>query len=133
MVDLPDGSLAVTFWDRLAGTDNPDGCWYFTGWLDKDSYGILMAGGYHQRAHRVAWALANGPIPEGLNVNHGPCDAPPCCNPAHLYVGTQLENMADAMERGRHVAVRQRSGEDGQLTLWGRSDGRSSLTPVSGS
>lgn len=132
MVDLPDGTLAVTFWDRLAGTDDPDACWYFTGWLDKDSYGILMAGGRHQRAHRVAWALVNGPIPEGLSVLHH-CDRPPCCNPSHLYAGTQLENMADAMERGRHVAVRQRAGEDDQLTLWGRSDGRSSLAPVSGS
>lgn len=131
VVELPEGSLALTFWGRLAGTDDPDGCWFFTGCLDKDGYGILKVGGFHQRAHRVAWALTNGPIPDGLQVNHL-CDHPPCANPTHLYAGTQLDNMADAMERGRHVATR-RQIDEAQPTLWGLANGRSSRSPVTGS
>ncbi|MFB9187253.1 HNH endonuclease signature motif containing protein [Dactylosporangium sucinum] len=52
-------------------------------------------------AHRVAWEVANGqPIPDGLQVLHS-CDNPPCCNPAHLSIGTQAENMQQMVARGR--------------------------------
>jgi predicted HTH domain antitoxin len=53
------------------------------------------------RAHKVAWILTNGPIPNGLMVCHK-CDNPPCCNPNHLFLGTQTENMQDALAKGRH-------------------------------
>lgn len=54
-----------------------------------------------RRTHRVAWELANGrPIPEGMLVRHS-CDNGLCCNPAHLSLGTQLDNMADMYQRGR--------------------------------
>jgi hypothetical protein len=50
--------------------------------------------------HRYAYELTYGPIPEGEVVRHR-CDNPPCCNPAHLIAGTQKENIADAIGRGR--------------------------------
>lgn len=53
------------------------------------------------RAHRLAWALANGRLPAG-DVCHT-CDNEPCCHPAHLYDGTALTNKADQIRRGRHV------------------------------
>lgn len=51
-------------------------------------------------AHRVAYELAVGPIPVGLLVRHT-CDNPPCCNPAHLELGTNADNASDRDTRGR--------------------------------
>jgi len=51
-------------------------------------------------AHRVAWKLAYGEIPEGLHVLHH-CDNPPCCNPKHLFIGTPKDNAQDRASKGR--------------------------------
>jgi hypothetical protein len=51
-------------------------------------------------AHRLAWEMAHGPIPEGMQVLHR-CDEPRCCNPDHLFLGTASENMADMRAKGR--------------------------------
>jgi hypothetical protein len=63
-------------------------------------YGQVRRGGKLLLAHRVAYAQSHGPIPPGLEVRHT-CDNPPCCNPAHLLLGTHAENMADMAHRKR--------------------------------
>jgi len=50
--------------------------------------------------HRYAWAVANGPIPDGMCVCHR-CDVRLCVNPAHMFIGTQADNMRDMVQKGR--------------------------------
>ena len=87
-------------------------CIIFAGYKDSCGYGVRKVGGVNHGAHRVAYCEANGVTLEsikGLIVRHT-CDNPSCVNPAHLVIGTQADNMADKVERGR--ARGQASGAD---------------------
>lgn len=81
-------------------------CVEWTGAKFKSGYGEAHHRGKHWRAHRLAWTMANGPIPDGLHVLHS-CDNPACCKLEHLRLGTAAENAADKMARGRHSAQSQ--------------------------
>jgi hypothetical protein len=85
------------------------GCHEWQGALTYNGYGRIGVNGKVQRAHRVAYELAHGPIPEGIVVCHR-CDNPRCCNPDHLFLGTTQENVDDKVQKGRHKAVYQRPG-----------------------
>ncbi|MFA5943197.1 MAG: HNH endonuclease signature motif containing protein [Candidatus Thermoplasmatota archaeon] len=84
------------------------------------------------KVHRLSWELANGPIPPGLNALHH-CDNPPCVNPAHLFLGTQAENVRDMEAKGR--AYHPCGARNGRFTKPGSNprgerNGQSKLTEI---
>ena len=87
-------------WDYI-DMGEPDVCWVWLRGRRSDGYGILyLPGGKQVRAHRLSYELSSGKIPDGLFVLHK-CDNPPCCNPNHLFIGTQADNLRDMIEKGR--------------------------------
>jgi hypothetical protein len=76
------------------------GCWLWQGAINNDGYGTIKSSGRAMKAHRAAWVLFRGAIPASTCVMHR-CDNPTCVNPAHLTVGTHLENMRDMRRKGR--------------------------------
>lgn len=83
--------------------DGPDGCWVWTRHFFDDGYGKFKGPGPDHKtlqAHRYAYELFVGPIPEGMLVCHK-CDNPPCVRPDHLFIGTHIDNIKDCIAKGR--------------------------------
>lgn len=98
-------------WDTLDKSQNNDGCWLWTRSKTGGGYGVTTYKGKTTSSHRVSWEETYGPVPEGLFVLHR-CDNPPCCNPAHLFLGTHLDNMRDKTLKNRNNAARgEKSGK----------------------
>lgn len=96
---------ATNFWLRVSRV-MPSGCQQWLLKPGKDGYGRIKIKGRDIQAHRAAWMIANQkPIPEGLVVMHS-CDNPICCRPDHLVLGTQAENIADRVQKGRGASGR---------------------------
>lgn len=85
------------FWSKV---DTSGDCWLWQGALMTRQYGSFYIDGQYRRAHRVAYALTYGPIPDGLVICHT-CDVPRCVRPEHLWAGTQRENIQDCVTKGR--------------------------------
>lgn len=96
----PKKDIAHRFWSKVNKTENADVCWEWIACKDRSNYGVIRIDGKTVKAHRVAYELSYGKIPNGLGVLHR-CDNPPCCNPTHLFVGNHAENMADMFAKGR--------------------------------
>ena len=89
--------------------EDDNGCWLWQGAVNGAGYGSIGLGAAELgkgMVHRVSFELFFGPIPEGLLVCHK-CDVKLCCNPMHLFCGTQQDNLNDARSKGR-----MRKGED---------------------
>jgi hypothetical protein len=85
------------FWSRT----RPDGeCLLWSGAKNRKGYGVIHSNNRRRQTHRVAYIIANGPIPDGMVVRHS-CDRPLCVSPSHLLVGTQADNLQDMRDRGR--------------------------------
>jgi hypothetical protein len=89
------------FWRHVVA-GHPDECWEWKGARSSApwDYGQVMCDGKQWSAHRLSYTLYRGQIPEGIKVCHS-CDNPPCCNPNHLFLGTQADNMEDMEKKGR--------------------------------
>lgn len=90
------------FWSRV-NKGEPNECWEWTGPPNEDGYGIIFLSGARRRkvgAHRMSYQLHYGEVAPGLVVRHT-CDNPPCVNPQHLLLGTDLDNRRDAVDRNR--------------------------------
>lgn len=85
------------FWQKVKKTED---CWLWTGALHRQGYGFTTISGKKMYAHRAAWMLTYGSIPEKTCVCHR-CDVTTCVRPSHLFLGTQQQNMQDASQKGR--------------------------------
>ncbi len=87
------------FW-RNVSVSTADACWLWQRSRNAKGYGSTQINGHTHNASRVAYILTHGAIPENSDVCHH-CDNPPCCNPAHLFLGTRRDNMVDKSVKGR--------------------------------
>lgn len=88
------------FWSRIDRSAGWDACWPWTAALSKAGYGQIRINGVTLYSHRLAFELYGGAILKNQVVCHR-CDSPSCCNPLHLFVGTQGDNMKDCSSKGR--------------------------------
>jgi len=103
---------------RQAETNNldPSACWIWKGNINSNGYGRFVIGNKHKLAHRVSFELFVGNIPDGQNVCHT-CDDRLCVNPHHLWLGSQSENLADAVSKGRLTPPDTRGERNGNRKL----------------
>ncbi len=94
-----DTEAAERFWRHV---DRSGECWIRRSpdGRASNSYGMFFHEGRTLQAHRVAYELGKGPIPDGLIILHS-CDNPPCVNPAHLTAGTHQQNAQERDARGK--------------------------------
>lgn len=103
------------FWSKV-DIKGPNDCWEWYGPKDSGGYGHTCWFGKTRKAHRISWVLANGrPVPRGLYILHS-CDNRPCVNPRHLRPGTQKENCAEMVQKGRCVRPRGEAHNQAKLT-----------------
>jgi hypothetical protein len=108
------GTLEERFW-KYALSEPNSGCWIWIGSLARSGYGQIQNSKTRQpeTAHTLSWRINCGPIPDDVHVLHQ-CDQRWCCNPDHLFLGTNTDNIHDAQckgrLRGRNVAKGEESG-----------------------
>ena len=78
----------------------PSGCWEHTKCRNDNNYGVTRLAGKNMLSHRASYKYHYKNIPEGRHILHK-CDNPPCCNPEHLFPGTDKDNMEDKVQKGR--------------------------------
>ena len=96
------------FFERYASKidrNAPSGCWLWMGATNRtvNGYGMFRVKRVAHYAHRAASAATHGELPKGAIVMHR-CDTPLCCNPAHLCIGSQADNLKDMANKGRNFS-----------------------------
>lgn len=90
------------FYSRIE-LDAETGCWVWTGSFYPNNYGRIFVGKIQEMAHRFSYRVHVMPLPSGSVCVLHQCDNPKCVNPAHLFTGSQNENLADMRAKKRHV------------------------------
>lgn len=110
-----DAQFLERFWSKV-DRRGPDECWPWLAYRKPTGYGqFTLRKGVFVTASRVALALASGPIDGDTSACHR-CDNPPCCNPAHLFAGSQIVNALDCVAKGRANRSRGTAHRDCRLT-----------------
>lgn len=96
---------AERFWSKVEKA-GPDDCWIWKANRHRQGYGFFkLKGGLNRLAHRIAFSLEHGiELNPKQKILHS-CDNPPCCNPKHLSLGTQKDNVQDMVNKGRYVGA----------------------------
>jgi len=123
-------AIESRFWTKIDKTPRRTGCWLWRGTFFTDGYGAFAIHGRNTRAHRFSYELHYGRLLPGFSVLHR-CDVKPCVNPAHLFPGTQDDNMKDAMRKGRKPSGDQHPARRHPEKLpRGEAHGRAKLTEL---
>ena len=97
---LDDPVIIRAFWQYVKKGRGRNACWFFAR-VEQDGYGVFRKTG----AHRISWQIHRGPIPPTLHVLHK-CDVRNCVRPTHLFLGTDRDNVWDAIQKGRPFGTR---------------------------
>jgi HNH endonuclease len=106
----------MSYFGERAIPEPNSGCWLWELYVDGIGYGRHGRTEDEVKAHRLSWRLARGPIPVGAFVLHR-CDVRCCVNPEHLFLGSQAENVADMIAKGRAVKRGPRGEDNAQARL----------------
>lgn len=123
-----DERTVARFWSKVERGDASE-CWDWCGHIGVHGYGRFGHDRRQSETHRLAWELTHGEIPAGMCVCHR-CDRPSCCNPDHLFLGSQRDNMRDRDSKGRQVTPRGARNGNAKLSVEDVLAIRASTEPV---